>query len=116
MHMDGDFVAGPKLAELALSIQECLVSKYSETHALNTGGFCVLSWVRPMSSCIKYYSRAYESGMASGNIDGAMAGRVYLYWSRLYATMPLPALEDECRHGIPQMQKMGFNMHGTFAK
>ena len=113
MHVYGDFDTGSKLAELAILITNRLKKKFNEPRALNTANAFVLSWVRPLRSRLKYHNQAYESGMASGNVEGASVARMKSSWTMMYAGTPLVELESFCREGIPQLRKMelSFDAH-----
>ena len=116
-HVYGDFETGTRLAELALLIQDRLVSKFGETHALNSACHHVLSWVRPLRSCVKYHNRAFESGLMTGNIEGSLIGKWMACWSHLYSTaVPLSALANECQEHAARATRLGYGFYSNASK
>ncbi|CAJ1931161.1 unnamed protein product [Cylindrotheca closterium] len=108
MHVYNDFKTSPQLAELAILIADRQQSKFNETQPLNTANNLVLAWVRPLSSRLKYHQRAYMSGIASGNVNGAMVGKWFWFQISLFACpISLPELEGEVREGVTEMHKLG---------
>ena len=105
MHVYGDFDTSAKLAELAILITNRLKKKFNEPRALNTANAFVLSWVRPLRTRLKYHVRAYESGVVSGNLEGASVARFKTSWTMMYAGMRLVEIESLCRAGVPELRK-----------
>jgi len=113
-HKFGDFKTGTKLAELAMSIVDRQKNKFNETQALNTANQNVLGWVKPIRSRIPYHVRAYESGILSGNMEGACVGKWFTYWSMYHSASPLGVLEADMTSMIPKARKMGFIFFANF--
>jgi len=111
MHVYNDFKTSPKLAELAILIADRQQSKFNETQPLNTANNNVLGWVRPISSRLKYHERAYNSGIVSGNIVGAMVSRYFCLVLKLFScSVPLPELEGEFRAGVAEQRRLKHNL------
>ncbi|KAG7362867.1 GAF sensor-containing diguanylate cyclase/phosphodiesterase [Nitzschia inconspicua] len=108
-HKFGDFKTGIKLAELAIFIVNRQNNKFNETQALNTANQNVLSWVRPIKSRLPYHIRAYESGVTSGNIEGACVGKWHTFWNLYHSAAPLAILEEDMRIMIKRVTKWGFS-------
>jgi len=115
MHVYKDFTIAPRLAEMAITIADRSQDKFFEPQPLNTANFYILAWVRPIRTRLKYHQRTFESGMASGNIEGAWTGKVEGLMVQFFSAMPLKDVEAECRATIPEMRKMGFNFYASFA-
>ncbi|CAJ1941982.1 unnamed protein product [Cylindrotheca closterium] len=116
MHVYNDFKTSPQLAELAILIADRQQSKFNETQPLNTANNLVLAWVRPLSSRLKYHQRAYESGLVSGNMNGAMVGKWFGFQNGLFSCrMTLPQLEGEFQAGVTEMRKFSQHFLGNVA-
>lgn len=114
MHKFSDFKTGIRLAELAIFIVDRQNNKFNETQALNTANQNVLSWVRPIKSRLPYHVRAYESGMTSGNLEGACVGKWHTFWNLYHSSAPLAILEDELRIMSKKVTKWGFQFFKSF--
>jgi hypothetical protein len=112
-HKFGEFQTGAKLAELAIMIVDRQKNKFNETQALNTANQNILGWVRPIRSRIPFHVRAYESGMMSGNIEGACVGKWFSYFALYHSASPLGLLEEDMRTMLPKAKELGFVMFGT---
>jgi len=107
MHVYNDFETSPMLAELAILIADLQQSRFSETQPINTANNNVLGWVQPVSSGLKYHERAYNSGIASGNINGAMVGKWFAFKNKMYSCcITLPQLDEELRACFAEMSRM----------
>ena len=113
MHVYDDFDTSARIAELAVLITNRLKNKFNETRALNTANNNVLGWVRPLRTRLKYHVRATESGLVSGNIEGAYVGKWFAFWVQLYSAMPLAALEAECRITTTKLRKLGLHFYAN---
>lgn len=85
-------------------------NKLTETQALNTANQNVFSWVRPIKSRLPYHVRAYESGMTSGNIEGACVGKLHIFWNLYHSSATLAEYEyydqESEQMGIHILQKL----------
>ena len=65
------------LSETALLIERAVDYGYTEAMTVFTSYFSVLPWTTPLQSCIDPLSRAYTSGLSSGNTEYAMWNGIF---------------------------------------
>ncbi|KAL3912704.1 MAG: hypothetical protein SGILL_006779 [Bacillariaceae sp.] len=113
-HKFDDFKTGARLARLAIFIVDKQKNKFYETQPINTANNNVLGWVTPIKTRMPFHVRAYQSGVASGNLEGACVGK----WNQceiLYHTAsPLSLLEIELQSMKKKSEKWGYDFFRHF--
>jgi predicted ATPase len=106
MHEKGDWTAGVKLANLALTIQEQLDSKYTETSTCFKTNHLVFGWALPLKSRLKTIVNGYKSGMISGNVEGGCWCLMLAIWCQFYDHTPLDCVSKDCQAYIANMENL----------
>jgi predicted ATPase len=114
MHKFGDFATGAKLAKLAIFIVDKQKNKFYETQALNTANTNVLGWITPIKTRLPYHVRAYESGVTSGNLEGACVGKWFQFWVLYHSASPLSILEHDLQVMRNKAEKWGYMFFRNF--
>jgi predicted ATPase len=106
----GDYETSSYFAETGLLIQSIARSKYTESQTLFISSAYILSWTKPLQSCLMPLALGHANGMKSGNIEYAMwCLNGYHYTYPYQMGKPLTSIDASSLKLISQMEDLRQN-------
>ncbi|CAB9523549.1 Transcriptional regulator [Seminavis robusta] len=100
----GDIQGGKVYGQHALSMIDKFDCRAVEARTYFVAHATVFHWTIPVHDCMKPALRAYESGMATGDLDSAFWGVFFHLEFAFYAGRPLQSIEADFRFFTKRMK------------
>ncbi|MBE9068792.1 AAA family ATPase, partial [Leptolyngbya cf. ectocarpi LEGE 11479] len=106
-----DIASGYQFGRLALALSEKFNDKAINTRVFLMVGVLTIPWKHHLSESLPLLNRAYEEGLASGNLDGAALGHYYNSQSSYLIGQELHDLEHQVAVRSQQLRQIKQELH-----